>query len=30
MLAPPLIVDDADVDTILERLAGAVDLLTVR
>jgi adenosylmethionine-8-amino-7-oxononanoate aminotransferase len=29
MLAPPLIVDDADVDTILERLAGAVDSLTV-
>jgi 4-aminobutyrate aminotransferase-like enzyme len=29
MLAPPLIVDDVDVDTILERLAGAVDSLTV-
>jgi taurine--2-oxoglutarate transaminase len=28
MLAPPLIVDDADVDTILERLADAVGDLT--
>jgi acetylornithine/succinyldiaminopimelate/putrescine aminotransferase len=28
MLAPPLIVDAADVDEILERLARAVDSLT--
>ena len=29
MLAPPLIVDEADVDAILDRLADAVADLTV-
>ena len=30
MLAPPLIVDEADVDTILDRLADAVAELSFR